>query len=201
MLKSLLHRLRMTRTPPPDVRAIQMQTASVDEIWSAWRFEKFGSDPAAGMPGYDYPIRKSAPNLAIKKNLRSEHKAPSSRVRTRPATVAERVAQLKRIGEYEEALELALVEIAREEQQSTMDERQTVPWCYWEAAIILRKLKRFDDEVALVKRFARNYGIHFRSFSQRHRSMRSAHDAWAANFLDRLGEARTAADEQKQTKA
>jgi len=44
-----------------------------------------------------------------------------------------------------------------------------VPWYYWEAAAMYRKLKRYDEEVALVRRFARNYDIHFRAFSKRYR--------------------------------
>jgi hypothetical protein len=127
-------------------------------------------------------------------HFRSGSEALSDRGEVRPASPAERVAKLKRLGEFEKALALALLEVAREEQQhATSIERQTVPWYYWEAAIILRKLKRYDDEVALIRRFARNYDIHFRSFSRRHRSMRNAHVAWAANFLGRLEVARTAA--------
>lgn len=102
------------------------------------------------------------------------------------------------MGEYEQALEIAFLEIARDEKQRSPAERGTVPWYYWEAAIILRRLKRFDDEMALVRRFARNYDIHFRSFSRRHRSLPSARDAWAASFLGRLEEARAAAEKRAE---
>ena len=205
ILKSLLHRLRVKRTPPAAVPTIHAQRATVEEIWRTWRFEKPSSDSPTRKPSYDFPIskpsttppiRKPSPNPATRKNFRFEPKTSSNRVQNRPASIAERVTQLQRLGEYEKALGLALREVAREEEQPrTMSgERQTVPWYYWEAAIILRRLKRFDDEIALIRRFARNHDIHFRSFSRRHRSMRSARDAWAANFLGRLEEARTAAE-------
>jgi len=198
MLKSLLHRLRVRRTPPAAVPAIHAQKATVEEIWKTWRFEKPGSGTPTRKPSFDSPIRKPGPSPTIRKNFRFEPKTSSNRVQNRPATVAERVAQLQRLGEYEKALGLALLEIAREEEQqrSMSGERQAVPWYYWEAAIILRRLKRFDDEMALIRRFARNHDIHFRSFSRRHRSMPSARDAWAANFLGRLEDARTAAEKR-----
>ena len=202
LLKSLLHRLRLRRTAP--VPTMHLQKASVEQIWSTWRFEKLGSDSPTRKPSSDPPIRKPNPNPSIRKNIRLELKASSNRVQNRPASVAERVTQLQRLGEYEKALGLALREIAREEEQqqrTISGERQTVPWYYWEAAIILRRLKRFDEEIALIRRFTRNYDIHFRSFSRRHRSMRSARDAWAANFLGRLEEARAAAQERKETKS
>ena len=199
MLKSLLHRLRMKRPSPPDVPAIHVQKASVEEIWSTWRFETRGSDSPIKKSSYDYPIMKTGLDSPAR-TFRFEHKRSSSRVEAGPASVEERVAQLKRMGEYEKALELALLEIAREERQRAILDRR-VHWYYWEAAIILRRLKRFDAEVALVRRFARNYDLHFRNLSRRHRSMRSPHDAWAASFLGRLEEARTASEKQaKETK-
>lgn len=195
MLKSLLHRLRVKRTPAPGAPTAHLQKASVEQIWSTWRFEKPASEPPrnpasrppTGNPRVDPPIRRS---------VRSEQKPPSQVVR--PASLAERVAQLKRMGEYEDALELALLEIVREEKQSAWGEKRAVPWYYWEAAIVLRKLERFDDEQALIRRFARNYDIHFRSFSRRHRSMPSARDAWAASFLGRLEDSKTAAERRAE---
>ena len=68
-----------------------------------------------------------------------------------------------------------------------------VPWYYWEAATIYRKLKRYDEEVALIRRFARNHDINFRVFSQRYRPTSDAHEAWAAKFLERFDTARAAA--------
>jgi hypothetical protein len=58
---------------------------------------------------------------------------------------------------------------------------------------IYRKLKRYDEEVALIRRFARNYDIHFRAFSKRYRSRSGTHEAWAAKFLERFDKAKTAA--------
>src|SRR5262245_19234087 len=153
ILKSLRHRLRVKRKPPAAVPTIHAQIASVEEIWRTWRFEKPGSDSPTRRPSSDSPIRKPSPNPATRKNFRFEPKTSSNRVQNRPAIIAERVTQLQRLGEYEKALGFALREIAREEElQRTMSgERQTVPWYYWEAAIILRRLKRFDDEIALIR--------------------------------------------------
>src|SRR5499433_2516445 len=133
MLKSLLHRLRVKRKPPAAVLTIHAQKAAVEEIWRTWRFEKPGSDSLTRKPSFDSPIRKPSPNPATRKNFRFEPKTSSNRVQNRPASIAERVTQLQRLGEYEKALGLALREIAREEeQQRTMSgERLTVPWYYW----------------------------------------------------------------------
>lgn len=54
-------------------------------------------------------------------------------------------------------------------------------------------LKRYDEEVALIRRFARNYDINFRVFSKRHRPTSGAHEAWATKFLERFDTARAAA--------
>jgi ribosomal protein S19E (S16A) len=67
-------------------------------------------------------------------------------------------------------------------------EHAKVPWYYWEAATIYRKLKRYDEEVVLIRRFARNYGV----FSKRYRPTAGSR-AWAAKFLERFDTARAAA--------
>jgi hypothetical protein len=104
------------------------------------------------------------------------------------------VNQLKRIGEYERALQLALAEVKSEEQGGRITgEHATVPWYCWEAATIYRKLERSDEEAALIRRFARNYDIHFRVFSKRYRLRSGAQEAWAAKFLERLDKAKAAA--------
>jgi hypothetical protein len=104
------------------------------------------------------------------------------------------VNQLKRIGEYETALQVALAEVRLEEQGGRRTgEHAMVPWYYWEAATIYRKLKRYEEEVALIRRFARNYDINFRVFSKRYRSKAGAHEAWAAKFIERFDTARAAA--------
>src|SRR5262249_61761161 len=104
-------------------------------------------------------------------------------------------------GKYEEALRVALAEIRGEEETGpSVGARPMVPWYYWEAASIYRRLKRYDDEVALVRRFARNHGINFRAFSKRYRSTAGAQDAWAAKFLERLETAKAMAAGQVQDK-
>jgi hypothetical protein len=119
---------------------------------------------------------------------RHEKQAP------KPADAAERVNQLKPIDEYETALQVALAEVRLEEQGGRRTgEHAMVPWYYWEAATIYRKLKRYDEEVALIRRFARNHDINFRVFSKRYRPTSGAHEAWAAKFLERFDTARAAA--------
>jgi hypothetical protein len=109
------------------------------------------------------------------------------------------VNQLKRVGQHEEALQVALAEVKSEEQGGpSTGEHAMVPWYYWEAATIYRKLKRYDEEIALIRRFARNYDIHFRAFSQRYRSTSGAHGAWAAKFLERLDKAKAAAAARRE---
>jgi hypothetical protein len=154
------------------------------------RFRAKGvSSPPPETPTYlqKAPVLQTAPVLQkasveqIWSSWRYERPAPTS------ATAAERVNQLKRIGEYETALQVALAEVKLEEQGGRITgEHATVPWYYWEAATIYRKLKRYDEEAALIRRFARNYDIHFRAFSKRYRSRSGAHQAWAAKFLERI---------------
>jgi hypothetical protein len=119
---------------------------------------------------------------------RHEKQAPKS------ADADERLNQLKRIGEYETALQVALAEVRLEEQGGRRTgEHAMVPWYYWEAVTIYRTLKRYDEEVALIRRFARNHDINFRIFSKRYRSTSGVHEARAAKFLERFDTARAAA--------
>jgi hypothetical protein len=81
---TLIGRFRAKRvsSPPPDPPAFlqkpaHLQKASVEQIWSSWRYEK---------------------------------QAPKS------IDPAERVNQLKRVGDYETALQVALAEVRLEEQ-------------------------------------------------------------------------------------
>jgi hypothetical protein len=92
-------------------------------------------------------------------------------------------------------LRVALSEIEREEREAGLrvNDRQSVPWYYWEAATIYRKLKRYGDEIALIRRFANSRNIHFRAFSKRYRSTRGAAYDWGAKFLERIDAARSAA--------
>jgi hypothetical protein len=46
------------------------------------------------------------------------------------------------------------------------------------------------SRVALIRRFARNYDIHFRAFSKRYRSRSGAYEARAAKFPERLDKAK-----------
>jgi hypothetical protein len=121
---------------------MHLQKASVEQIWSTWSFEKLGSESPKRKPSSDSPIRKPSANPAIRKNIRFEAKTSFNRVQNRPASVAERVTQLQRLGEYEKALGLALLEIAREEEQQQRNvpgERQTVPWYHSERNLIWRQ--------------------------------------------------------------
>lgn len=176
MPKELFDRLQPKRVSRPSSEATSsLGSSAVEEIWSSWRYEEGAS--------------------------RSENKSTSEtpqRPRTlqpKAAASAELVHQLKRQGKYEQALQVALSEIEREEGEGGLhaNDRQSVPWYYWEAAAVYRKLKRHGDEIALIRRFASNHGIHFRAFSKRYRSTRGATFAWATKFLERIDAARAAA--------
>jgi hypothetical protein len=155
----------VTTTPPP--------RAHVEEIWSSWRYQAPAPQPTNLTPQSE-PAKVTQPSSA---------------------NAAERVNQLKRLGEYDKALQIALSEIEREEQDGVrkVGGYPMVPWYYWEAAAIYRKLKRYDEEVALVRRFARNYDVHLRAFSKQYRSRSGGGEVWAARFLERLETARTLA--------
>jgi hypothetical protein len=73
-----------------------------------------------------------------------QHHPIDERPRPNPANVAERVNQ--RRGEYGEALQITLSEVEREEHDGAAGGHPVVPWYYWEAAAIYRKLKRYDEE-------------------------------------------------------
>ena len=90
---------------------------------------------------------------------------------------------------------ITLTEVERDEQEGARkpDGHPIVPWYYWEAAGMYRKLKRYHEEVALVRRFARNYDIHFRTLSKRYRSTSDAKETWAVRFLERLETAKALA--------
>src|SRR5216684_2532074 len=161
MLRTLLARFRAKRvsSPPPE-RPTYLQKAPVLE---------------------KAPVLQKASVEQIWSSWRYEKPAPTS------ASAAERVNQLKRIGEYEKALQVALAEVKLEEQGGRItSEHATVPWYYWEAATIYRKLKRYHEEVALIRRFARNYDIHFRVFSKRYRSKSALTMLGPQNFLNAL---------------
>jgi hypothetical protein len=162
------------RQPSADMMGSPSSSA-VEEIWSSWRYAKEA-------PASESKTTKQAPPKPWT-------------LRTKPATSAELVDQFKRQGEYQRALQVALSEIKREEQESSLRgfDRQSVPWYYWEAAEIYRKLNRHNEEIALIRRFANNHNIHFRAFSKRYRSTRAAPYAWAAEFLERIDAARSAA--------
>jgi hypothetical protein len=182
MFKALFGRFRAKRilAPPPAETTTPLQRASVEEIWSSWRYQTPAPQPAnAIQPG-------------------------SAKVtQPRSANAAERVNQLKRLGEYDKALQTALSEIERDEDEGVrrVGGHPMVPWYYWEAAAIYRKLRRYDEEVALVRRFARNYDIHFRAFSKRYRSTSRANEVWAARFLERLETAKTLAAGRQHDKS
>jgi hypothetical protein len=151
-------------------------SSAVEEIWSSWRYEK-AAPPSDGNKTAAEPQHR--PRTLQQDSISS----------------AELVHQLKRQGEYQQALEVALSEIKREEKEGgrRVADRQSVPWYYWEAATIYRRLKRYSDEIALIRRFANNHDIHFRAFSKRYRSSRAATHAWATKFLERIEAARAAA--------
>jgi ribosomal protein S19E (S16A) len=197
MSKSFFDNLRAKRASSPSVDRdfVVPQTSLVEEIWSSWRYGALTPSKLEN----DAPFRsESAAPLRLENDSppRSESETspkPESKPDLTSDKPAERVNQLKRMGKYEDALRVALAEVRLEEERGpSVGARPMVPWYYWEAASIYRKLKRYDDEVTLVRRFARNHGINFRAFSKRYRSTPGAQDAWARKFLERLETAKVA---------
>jgi hypothetical protein len=180
--RSFTHRRPSRASQPSAETTVSPSSSVVEEIWSSWRYDKL------------------APRSEGKTT--NETSPGPWTLRAKSATSAELVHQLKWQGRYEQALQIALSEIEREEQESSLRgfDRQSIPWYYWEAAAIYRKLKRHSDEIALIPRFANNHNIHFRAFSKRYRSTRAATYAWATKFLDRIDAARSAAAHAEKEK-
>jgi len=67
----------------------------------------------------------------------------------------ERVKQLKREGRHPESIDLLLklVEATESEARTAGGNWGVAPWYYEQLAIIYRKEKRFDDEVAILERY------------------------------------------------
>ena len=68
--------------------------------------------------------------------------------------VVANVNQLKQERRFEEALTLLLGEMTLWERDSATGLGGVAPWYYEQAAIIYRKLGRYDDEIAVLERFA-----------------------------------------------
>jgi len=66
----------------------------------------------------------------------------------------DQIKQLKRDGRLEEAINLLERIVAAGEEHSRKTGFGVAPWYYWEAAVVYRKMKRFDGELAVLERFA-----------------------------------------------
>jgi len=67
----------------------------------------------------------------------------------------EQIKQLKRDGQLQEAIILLERIIDAGEEHSLATGFGVAPWYYWEAAVVYRKLKQLDRELAVLERFAR----------------------------------------------
>ena len=73
----------------------------------------------------------------------------------------DKVKELKRAGEYAEAVALLLQLIDAVEQEANVEGWAVAPWYYEQLAIIYHKQKVFDAEVSILERFAQvNTGDH-----------------------------------------
>lgn len=77
-----------------------------------------------------------------------------SKEASRNQAVVEQVKHLKRIGTYDDAVALLLKEIDVQERDARLKPGWGVaPWYYEQLAIIYRKQKRPDDEIAILERY------------------------------------------------
>lgn len=65
----------------------------------------------------------------------------------------DQIKQLKREGKHQEAIEILLKIIDVIEVESKIAKREVPPGYYEELAIVYRKEKRFDDEIAILERY------------------------------------------------
>lgn len=79
-----------------------------------------------------------------------EYELEASRI----TAVVENVQRLKREGKLEEALQVLLSQLDLWERDAAAGLGGVAPWYYEQAAIVYRKLKRFDEEIAVLERFA-----------------------------------------------
>lgn len=68
--------------------------------------------------------------------------------------VVDTVRQLKREGRLEEAIGMLLPQLDLWERDAAAGLGGVAPWYYEQAAIIYRKLKRYDEEITVLERFA-----------------------------------------------
>jgi len=72
---------------------------------------------------------------------------------TRYDELAPKVQELKRQSKHEDALILLDHWMAATERESQRDQIPVESWPYWQACVVLRKLKRYGDEVSVIERF------------------------------------------------
>lgn len=65
----------------------------------------------------------------------------------------EPIKQLKRDGRLEEALDLCHRAMDATEHEAELTGMGVAPWYYYQAAVICRKLRRPDEELAVLRRF------------------------------------------------
>lgn len=104
------------------------------------------ADEAKGAPpGFERSVFE-----AIGAKMGRPYELEASRI----TAVVELVRALKREGKFEEAIQILLPQLDLWERDAQAGLGGVAPWYYEQAAIIYRKLKRYDDEIAVLERFA-----------------------------------------------
>jgi DNA polymerase III subunit epsilon len=88
--------------------------------------------------------------------------------------IKDKVESLKREGKYDEAIKLVTDCISFTEQRACSDGRTLYAWPYEQAAILFRKLKKYENEIEVLERFI---------------TKQSAFDNQFVRLSDRLGKA------------
>jgi DNA polymerase III subunit epsilon len=99
-------------------------------------------------------IRSEDVSASVYGSISAKMDRPYELEGSRIERVVANVNQFKREGRLEEAIPILLAEMDLWERDSAAGLGGVAPWYYEQAAIIYRKLRRHDDEIAVLERFA-----------------------------------------------
>ena len=164
------HVARALQLPPESSRTLRIQLFTVvlqqGLRCEAWAWIGSGDPQWAWSKEHRPPMsskeKRHARFEATESMLRSQtQESPERAAEIRQGTAngihyletVEPIQELKREGRLEEALQLTLTAIQGAENETQDTHREPAPWYTQQAAIILRKLHRPQDEIAILQRW------------------------------------------------